>query len=139
MIVLSVVVIARAVAVVLVAALFFLPLALALLHGSRLTSTRRDCKDLNPVNRHLRVVDQALRSAPELGRKAIWITEFYNATLHALFPLGLLAALATSPLYSHWSSVVRTRCCVGAVGVAALCYAYYGYVGFKRYHRKRQK
>ena len=139
MIVLYAIAIARAVAVVFVAALFFLPLALALFHGSRLTSTRRDCKDLNPVNRHLRVVDQALRSAPELGRRAIWITEFYSATLHALFPLGLLAALATSPLYSQWSSVVRTRCCVGAFGAAALCYAYYGYVGFKRYHRRKRK
>jgi hypothetical protein len=128
--------IARAVAIVLVAALFFLPLALALFHGSRINPTRRDCKDLNPVNRH---VDKALRSAPELGRGGVWITEFYSATLHALFPLGLLAALAISPFFFRWSPAVRTRCCVAAFGAAALCYVYYGFIGFKRYRRQKRK
>ncbi|MFM0371089.1 hypothetical protein [Paraburkholderia aspalathi] len=129
------------VVIMLVAGLFFVPIGLAFKHGRSIKRTKNDCKDKNPVNRHLRAIDRQLRSAPEFGARGVWITEFYSATLHAFMPLGIFAALLTAPFFFDLSASFRVWCCSLTFGAAAACYLYYGWVGYKRfrYRKHRQK
>lgn len=108
-----------------------IPIFLMCRHGKKLPSTRGDKKDRNPVNRHLRFVDERVRAL--IGKKGIFVTEVYSAITHAVVPIGLLLFLKCSS-FGHEAPPLIVR--AGELGILLIvfaCLLNYGFVAWCRY------
>jgi len=109
------------------------PLGLMFLHGRNLPKARGDCKDSNPVNRHLRLMDDRLKAS--YGPRGIFATEVYSGIAHALLPSGPLLFLHFSGVAQHWCpDLVRSLEVLLGMFIAA-CVPYYGRVAWRRYKK----
>ena len=107
-----------------------LPIYLMRRSGKKLPSTRGDNKDRNPVNRHLRVFDEYVRT--RLGKKGIFITEAYSGTAHVLMPVGVLPFLKLSSFAREINPDIVQSGVIAVLLDILACEVYYSLIAWAR-------
>lgn len=112
-----------------------IPLFLMWRSGKKLPSTKKDKKDRNPVNRHLRHFDKYIRS--KIGRKGIFLTEIYSGIAHALMPIGIFPFLKFSNFAIEMDQAFVQIGVFAVWLIIVLCASYYSFVAWSRFRRTR--
>ncbi len=114
--------------------LAFIPICSMFYRGWNLPKTRGDRKDLNPVNRYLRMLDAQLRNTYQL--RGIFKTEAYSCVAHALMLSGPLLFLHLWGVPVGWPADVTRKLEWLIVVLILACLPYYGWVAVRRYKRE---